>query len=50
MNGGGVWESNPPQTLFTPANGVEVRGAHRDPNAPTPVLSIQDIQFAGKGG
>ena len=32
--GGGVWESNPPKTLLTPLNGVEVREAHRDSSAP----------------
>ena len=40
--GGSVWESNPPQTLFTPANGFEVREAHRDLNAPRLLESILD--------
>ena len=33
-SGGGVWESNPPKTLLTSLNGVEVREAHRDSSAP----------------
>jgi len=32
--GGSAWESNPPKTLLTPPNGVEVREAHRDSSAP----------------
>ena len=32
--GGSAWESNPPRTLLTPPNGVEVREAHRDSSAP----------------
>ena len=33
-SGGSAWESNPPKTLLTPPNGVEVREAHRDSSAP----------------
>ena len=42
-SGGSAWESNPPKTLLTPPNGVEVRKAHRDSSAPlsTPVYIIE---------
>ncbi len=33
--GGSVWESNPLKTLLMPPDGVEVREAHRDSNAPS---------------
>lgn len=38
--GGSVWESNPPKTLLMPPNGVEVREAHRDSNAPKQILTL----------
>ena len=33
--GGSAWESNPPRDAERRATGVEDRGAHRDPSAPT---------------
>ena len=38
--GGSVWESNPPKAHQVPPNGFEVRGAHRDPDAPQQVQYI----------
>ena len=35
--GGSVWGSNPPETFLMPPDGFEVREAHRDSNAPSPV-------------
>jgi len=35
LTGGSVWESNPPKAHQVPPNGFEVRGAHRDPDAPS---------------
>jgi len=44
-SGGSAWESNPPKTLLTPPNGVEVREAHRDSSAP-PVCKYISLKNA----
>ena len=38
MNGGNVWESNPPRMVLAPSTGFEVREGHQSPCAPAGVF------------